>query len=132
MKITDPISDLFTRIRNAFKARKEEVLVPASKMKRELLRILKEEGYLKGYQYQEDQKQGILKIQLKYFGRHQPALKGIKRVSKPSSRVYVKSSEIPYVMGGFGTAIISTSKGLMTDREARSLKLGGEVVCSIW
>ena len=133
MQITDPIADMLTRIRNANNAKHESVNVPASKLKLAIAKILFEEGYIKSYQFVEDGNQGVIKITLKYVnGKQQPVIAGLKRISKPGLRVYAKSEELPKVLGGLGIAIISTSKGLMTDREARKQMIGGEVLAYIW
>ncbi|MDR5693949.1 MAG: 30S ribosomal protein S8 [Armatimonadota bacterium] len=130
--ITDPIADMLTRIRNALQARKASVEIPASKIKREIARILKEEGYVGDVQFIERGPQGVIKIQLKYGPRQERVISGLQRVSHPGRRIYVKAEEIPLVRRGLGIAILSTSKGIMTDREARKLKVGGEVICYVW
>ncbi len=130
--INDPISDLLTRIRNGCQVGKEEVSIPASKMKRSLAEILKKEGYLADVSYVPDRLQGLLVMQLKYDEKGKPVIKGLKRESKPSRRVYVGSDDLPKVRYGLGTAILSTSRGVMTDRQARREKVGGEYLCSIW
>ena len=133
MQITDPIADMLTRIRNANNAKHESVNVPASKLKLAIAKILFEEGYIKSYQFVEDGNQGVIKITLKYVnGKQQPVIAGLKRISKPGLRVYAKSEELPKVLGGLGIAIISTSRGIMTDREARKQGVGGEVLAYIW
>ncbi len=132
MAMTDPIADLLTRIRNGNMVMHESVEVPSSRIKLSIAGILREEGYIKDYEYIEDGKQGIIRIYLKYGPNKQKVITGLKRISKPGLRVYVKKDEIPKVLGGLGTAVISTSKGLMTDKKARTAKLGGEVVCYIW
>jgi len=121
-----------TRIRNALQAEKTDVLVPASKLKIEIARILRKEGYINDFQYIEDGKQGILKLFLKYTPEGEPVISGLKRVSKPGGRVYVPKDRIPRVLNGLGIAILSTSKGVLTDREARRLGVGGELLCYIW
>ena len=131
MPVTDPISDFLLRIRNASKAKKLRVEIPSSKMKQGLAEILKKESYIHDYSIIEDNKQNVLKIQLKYRDGAS-AITGLKRISKPGLRVYKDSSELPRVYNGLGTAVISTSKGLMTDKEARALAFGGEVICYIW
>ncbi|MBI4798817.1 MAG: 30S ribosomal protein S8 [Desulfarculus sp.] len=131
MSIYDPIADMLTRVRNAILARHHEVEVPLSKMKVSVAQALQDEGYILGYETAEDGKQGILRIQLKYSG-NTPVIEGIKRVSKPSRRVYVSHDEIPKVMSGLGVNILSTPRGVMSDRKARKERLGGEVVCSVW
>ncbi|NLU35867.1 MAG: 30S ribosomal protein S8 [Clostridiales bacterium] len=132
MAMTDPIADMLTRIRNALVAKHEEVQVPASNIKKAIADILTEEGYIKGYTVIEDGKQGILNINLKYASNNERVITGLKRISKPGMRVYARKDEIPKVLGGLGIAIISTSKGVMTDNEARKQGVGGEVLCYIW
>jgi len=132
MAMTDPIADLLTRIRNGNMVMHETVEVPSSRIKMSISEILREEGYIKDFEYIEDGKQGIIRIYLKYGPNKEKVITGLKRISKPGLRVYVKKDEIPKVLGGLGTAVISTSKGLMTDKKARSAKLGGEVICYIW
>ena len=129
--VTDTIADMLTRIRNANAMRYNEVSVPASKMKIEFARILKEEGFIKGYKVVKDDAQGSIVITLKYVSKER-VITGLKRISKPGLRVYAKSEEIPKVLNGLGIAIISTSKGVMTDKEARKQNLGGEVLAYIW
>jgi small subunit ribosomal protein S8 len=131
MPVTDPISDFLLRIRNASKAKKFKVEIPASKMKQGLAEILKKENYIHDYSLVEDNKQNIIRIQLKYRDGV-AAISGLKRISKPGLRVYKDSTQLPKVYNGLGTAIISTSKGLLTDKEARALAIGGEVICYIW
>ncbi len=131
MVVTDPIADMLTRIRNANIVRAKSVDVPASKIKKELARLLKEEGYIQDYEVIDDQKQGIIRIQLKFNGKER-IITGLKRISKPGLRVYVEKDQIPKVLGGLGIAILSTSKGIMTDRSARQLGIGGEVLCYVW
>ena len=131
MVMTDPIADMLTRIRNANQMKHLTVLVPASKIKLEILNVLKNEGYITEYEKIEDGKQGVIKVTLKYVNKER-VIKGIKRISKPGLRVYAKSSELPKVLNGLGVAIISTSNGVMTDREARKSKLGGEVIAFVW
>jgi len=132
MVMTDPIADFLTRIRNANSVNHEKVEIPASKIKKTLAEILKEEGFIKDYEYIEDGKQGIIRLYLKYGPNKEKVITGLKRISKPGLRVYVKKDQVPRVMGGLGIAIISTSCGVMSDREARKRKLGGEVICYIW
>jgi small subunit ribosomal protein S8 len=132
MVMTDPIADFLTRIRNASMAHFERVDVPSSKMKLGIAKLLKEEGYIKNYKLIKDKRQGILRVYLKYDETNAPIIGGLERVSKPSCRVYVRHDRIPPVLSGFGTAILSTSKGVLTDREARKQKLGGEIVCKVW
>jgi small subunit ribosomal protein S8 len=131
MPVTDPISDFLLRIRNASKAKKLRVEIPASKMKLGLAEILKKESYIHDYSIVEDNKQNVIKIQLKYRDGSS-AITGMKRISKPGLRIYKDATELPRVLNGLGTAIVSTSKGLMTDKEARSQSTGGEVICYIW
>jgi len=131
MNMTDPIADMLTRIRNAIMARHTRVLIPASKMKLAIARILKEEGYIRDFDLLKDNPQGTLRISLKYVDKR-PVLTQLKRISRPGLRVYTKRDDIPRVRGGIGTAIISTPQGLMTGRRAYQLGLGGEVVCYIW
>jgi small subunit ribosomal protein S8 len=130
--VTDPIADFLTRIRNANQVNRERVEIPASNMKNSLAEILKSEGFIKTYEVLDDGKQGILRLHLKYGPNRQKVISGLKRISKPGLRVYVKKDEIPRVLGGLGIAVISTSRGLMTDKQARQEGLGGEVVCYIW
>ncbi|MGI6413627.1 MAG: 30S ribosomal protein S8 [Syntrophomonadaceae bacterium] len=132
MAMTDPVADFLTRIRNGNMVMHETVEIPSSKLKVEIARILKEEGYIKEFEYIEDGKQGIIRVYLKYGPNKQRVITGIKRISKPGLRVYVKKDDIPRVLGGLGTAVVSTSKGLMTDKKARKEGLGGEVICYIW
>ncbi len=132
MQITDPIADLLTRIRNALSAKHDTVTVPASNMKKAICQILVDEGYIKGFTVEEDGKQGIITINLKYAQGKEAVIKGLKRVSKPGLRIYSNAEELPKVMKGLGIAIISTSKGVMTDREARKQNIGGEVLAFIW
>ena len=132
MVMTDPIADMLTRIRNANMVRHDMVEVPASKLKREIAEILKREGFIRDAEYIDDGKQGILRIFLKYGPNNERVITGIKRISKPGLRVYVKKDEIPRVLGGLGIAILSTSKGVMTDKEARKANVGGEVICYVW
>ncbi len=132
MAISDPIADMLTRVRNAVKAKMNSVDVPASKLKTELARVMKDEGYIKNYKFIQDGKQGILRVYLKYGPGQQATIYGLERVSKPSRRIYVKSREIKPVFNGMGVAILSTSKGIMTDRKARQENVGGEVLCNIW
>ncbi|TDJ56135.1 MAG: 30S ribosomal protein S8 [Ignavibacteria bacterium] len=131
MSVTDPISDFLTRIRNASKARKIKVEIPSSKMKAGLAEILKKNGYIYDYKIDEDSKQNVISVLLKYSDG-EPAISGLKRISKPGLRIYKKSDELPRVLNGLGTAVISTSKGLLTEKEARRQDTGGEVVCYIW
>ena len=131
MTMTDPIADLLTRIRNANTARHESLEVPASNIKKEIVEILKSEGFIKDVEYIEDNKQGIIKIFLKY-SKWERVIKGIKRISKPGLRVYAKANELPKVLNGLGIAIVSTSNGVVTDKIARKNNTGGEVLAYIW
>ena len=131
MTMTDPIADMLTRIRNANTVGHATVEIPASKMKKAIAEILKEEGYIRGYEVIEDGKQGIIKITLKYIGK-QKVIQGIRRVSKPGLRIYAGCEDMPKVMNGLGIAIVSTSKGVMTDKKAREAKVGGEILAFVW
>ena len=130
--MTDPIADMLTRIRNANQMKHPTVSMPASRLKLEILNVLKNEGYISEYEKIEDGKQGIIKVTLKYATNKTRVIKGLKRISKPGLRVYAKANELPKVLNGLGVAIISTSNGIMTDREARLNKLGGEVIAFVW
>jgi small subunit ribosomal protein S8 len=130
--MTDPLADMLTRIRNASLARHEKVDVPGSLLKLEVARILKEEGYIKNFKFTKDDKQGVIRVFLKYEDPKRPVIEGIRRVSKPGRRVYAGSKDLPRVLGGLGIAIVSTSRGVMTDRRAREMKVGGEVLCTVW
>ncbi|MGW8115368.1 30S ribosomal protein S8 [Caproicibacterium sp. NSD3] len=132
MQITDTIADLLTRIRNASSAKHDSVQIPASNMKKAICQILEDEGYIKSYSVTEDGKQGMIKVILKYGEGKRPVIMGLKRVSKPGLRIYSNAEELPKVMKGLGVAIISTSKGIMTDRQARKENVGGEVLAFIW
>lgn len=132
MTMTDPIADMLTRIRNANVVKHETVDVPASNMKKELSRILLEEGFIRGYDVIEDGKQGIIRIQLKYGQMSERVITGLKRISKPGMRVYAAKHEVPRVLNGLGISIISTSKGILTDKQARKENVGGEVICYVW
>ena len=132
MGMTDPIADMLTRIRNANQMKHLTVLVPASKIKLEILNVIKEEGYIEDVEFVEDGKQGEIKVTLKYTEKKERVIKGITRISKPGLRVYAKSTEMPKVLNGLGVAVVSTSNGVMTDREARQQHLGGEVIAYIW
>ena len=132
MQITDPIADLLTRIRNANSAKHNSVDVPASNMKKAIVEILKNEGYIKEYQIIEDGKQGVIRITLKYGPSNEKVISGLKRVSKPGLRYYASAEELPRVLKGLGIAIVSTSKGIMTDKEARKAHIGGEVLAFVW
>jgi small subunit ribosomal protein S8 len=131
MVMTDPIADMLTRIRNATIVKDKVVEVPASKIKRELAKILKEEGYIQDCEIIEDGKQGVIRVYLKYNGKDN-VISGLKRISRPGLRIYAQKEEIPKVLGGLGTAVLSTSQGIMTDRRARKAGVGGEVICYIW
>lgn len=131
--VTDPIADFLTRIRNAQAARHKVVEIPASNMKKEMTKILMDKGYILNYKFTDDNKQGIIKIALKYSGDARiPAIKKVERISKPGLRKYTNSAELPRVLNGLGIAIISTSKGVITDKEARNLNVGGEVLCYVY
>ena len=132
MQITDPIADLITRIRNANSAKHDTVDVPASNMKKAITQILLDEGYIKSFQVVEDNKQGIIKISLKYGSNKSHVITGLRRVSKPGLRIYTNCEEMPKVMRGLGIAIVSTSKGIMTDRQARKENMGGEILAFVW
>lgn len=132
MSMSDPIADLLTRIRNGARAGYPTVEAPASKLKEEICRVLKSEGYIKDATREEDGKQGILRITLKYAGDRVPVIQGIQRVSKPSLRVYTRDRDLRLVLNGLGISILSTSRGVMTDRRARREKIGGEVLCEVW
>ncbi|MBF0528968.1 MAG: 30S ribosomal protein S8 [Deltaproteobacteria bacterium] len=132
MSMTDPIADMLTRIRNAMMIRHDRVDVPASKLKLSIVRILKDEGYIKNFKVIKDNKQGVLRILLKYTDDNKPVIKGLKRVSRCSTRVYLGTDDIKPVLSGLGVGIISTSKGVMTDREAKRQNVGGEMICSVW
>jgi small subunit ribosomal protein S8 len=131
MTMTDPVSDLLTRIRNASDARHETVDVPSSQLKLEITRILKEEGYVSGYTAVQDDKQGIIRIHLRYSAGKKPVISSLDRVSRPGCRVYARKSEIPSVLGGLGICIMSTSQGVLTGKHAQEKGLGGEVLCTI-
>jgi small subunit ribosomal protein S8 len=132
MQATDVIADMLTRIRNASSAKHETVDIPASNLKRSIASILQEEGYIKGIEEIEDGKQGVIRVKLKYAPTKQSVITGIKRISKPGLRVYAAKGEVPKVLGGLGIAIISTSKGVMTDKKARAEGVGGEVLAFVW
>lgn len=132
MAMTDPIADLLTRVRNANMVKHTSVDVPASNVKTKIVEILLEEGYIKGFDVIEDGKQGLIRIELKYGENKERVITGLKRISKPGLRVYAKRTDIPKVLGGLGCAIISTSNGIITDREARKIGVGGEVICYVW
>jgi small subunit ribosomal protein S8 len=130
--VSDPVGDLLNRIRNGQKARFDKLDIPASRMKASVCRILKDEGYIKNYKFIRDDKQGMLRVHLKYGENREGAITGAKRVSTPGRRVYVGHEEIPRVMSGMGISIVSTSKGVMTDRQARKERVGGELLCNVW
>ncbi len=132
MTMTDPIADMLTRIRNANTVGHATVDIPASKMKKSIAGILAAEGYIKGFDVIDDNKQGVIRIQMKYGTDKERVISGIKKISKPGLKVYAKSDEVPKVLGGLGIAIISTSSGIISDREARKLGVGGEVICYVW
>ena len=132
MVMTDPIADMLTRIRNANMVRHEKMELPASNIKREIAEILKREGFIRDVEYIEDAKQGTLRLFLKYGASNERVITGLQRISKPGLRVYAKADEVPNVLGGLGIAVLSTSKGLMTDKEARQQQVGGEVIAYIW
>lgn len=130
--MTDPIADMLTRIRNSNDAKHDSVDIPASNIKKEVAQILLDEGFINGVEYIDDGKQGVIRIALKYGANNEKVISGIRRISKPGLRVYVKQNEIPKVLGGLGIAIISTSNGVVTDKEARKQNTGGEVLCYVW
>ena len=132
MTMTDPIADMLTRIRNANTVGQETVEIPASKMKKAIAEILKEEGYITDFDVIEDDKQGMIKVTMKYGANKERVISGIKKISKPGLKVYAKANDVPKVLGGLGIAIISTSKGIVSDKEARKLGVGGEVICYVW
>ncbi|WP_040225832.1 30S ribosomal protein S8 [Bhargavaea cecembensis] len=132
MTMSDPIADMLTRIRNANMVRHEKLEVPASNMKKEIAEILKREGFVRDVEYIEDDKQGVIRIFLKYGQDNERVITGLKRISKPGLRVYAKTSEVPRVLNGLGIALVSTSQGLLTDKEARAKQVGGEVVAYVW
>ena len=132
MTMTDPIADMLTRIRNANIVGHTTVEIPASKMKKSIAGILTEEGYIKGYDVIDDNKQGTIRVHMKYGMDKEKVISGIKKISKPGLKVYAKANEVPRVLGGLGIAIISTSNGVISDKEARKLGVGGEVICYVW
>lgn len=132
MVMTDPIADMLTRLRNANSVLHDKVEIPGSKIKRAIAAVLKEEGFIRDYTFTEDNKQGMLVLTLKYGPEREKVLSGIKRISKPGLRMYAKSAELPRVLGGLGVAIISTSKGIMSDKKARKAGLGGEILAYVW
>ncbi len=132
MTMTDPIADMLTRIRNANTVRHKVVDVPASNMKKSIAEILLEEGYISDFKVLEDEKQNVLRIKMKYGSNKEKVITGIKKISKPGLKVYAKANQVPKVLGGLGIAIVSTSKGVISDKEARKLGVGGEVICYVW
>lgn len=130
--MTDPIADMLTRIRNANVVRHETVEVPASKVKEAIARILKEEGFIRDYERIDDGKQGILRLHMRYGPDRVRVIRGLKRISRPGLRIYARKDQLPRVLGGLGVAVVSTSKGILTDKEARRQGLGGEILCYIW
>ena len=132
MQITDPVADMLTRIRNANSAKHETVDVPASNLKKAIAQILLDEGYIKSFTVEDNGNQGIIHITLKYLAKKEQVISGLKRVSKPGLRIYAGAGEIPYVLKGLGIAVLSTSKGVMTDKKARELHIGGEVLAFVW
>ena len=130
--MTDPVADMLTRIRNANMARLEKVDIPASKLKIEIVKILKEKGFIKSFKVLRDRRQGIIRITMKYLAGNEKAITGLKRISKPGRRVYADKTEIPRVMGGYGIAVLSTSKGILSDEVCRREGIGGEILCNIW
>ncbi|MBN1567037.1 MAG: 30S ribosomal protein S8 [Acidobacteria bacterium] len=131
MTMTDPVSDLLTRIRNASEARHETVDIPSSKLKTDIVRLLKDEGYISGYSLAEDNKQGIIRVQLRYAAGKKPVISSLDRISRPGCRVYARKTEIPSILGGLGICIMSTSQGIFTGKQAQEKGLGGEVLCAI-
>ncbi len=132
MAMTDPISEMLARIRNAIMAKQEKVNIPASKLKNEIAVILKEEGFIKNFKLIKDRKQGILRIYLKYENETESVIQGLKRISKPGCRIYATQENVPMVLNGMGVAILSTNKGVLTDKVCREQKVGGEVLCHVW
>jgi len=132
MSMSDPIADMLTRIRNAAKAKLNSADIPGSKLKTEIARVLKSEGFVRNYKFIEDNKQGILRIYLKYGDDNSSAMLGLRRISKPSRRVYVRSDDVKPVLNGMGIAVLSTSSGVMTDKQARKKNVGGEILCHVW
>ncbi|TLG77431.1 30S ribosomal protein S8 [Culicoidibacter larvae] len=132
MVMTDPIADMLTRIRNANQMRHESVDVPQSSIKKEIAEILKNEGFVRDVEYIEDNKQGVIRLHLKYGRNNERVITGLKRISKPGLRVYAKAEEVPKVLSGLGIAVVSTSQGVVTDKKARQLNVGGEVIAYIW
>ena len=132
MTMTDPIADMLTRLRNANSVLHDKVEIPGSKIKKAIASVLKEEGFIKDFTFTENNKQGVLTLTLKYGPKREKVISGIKRISKPGLRMYAKHAELPKVLGGLGIAIISTSKGIMSDKQARKVGLGGEVIAYVW
>lgn len=132
MAMSDPIADMLTRVRNAGKAKFNSVDIPGSKMKFELAKLLKNEGYIRNYKFIKDDKQGVLRVYLKYNDKQEHSILRIDRVSKPSKRVYMKGKDVKPVYNGLGIAVLSTSKGIMTDKHARENNIGGEIICNVW
>ena len=132
MSMSDPIADMLTRVRNAIKAKFDTVDIPGSNIKLELAKILKQEGFIKNYKFTQDSKQGILRVYLKYTETHSNVVLGIKRISKPSRRIYMKAKDLTPVLNGMGISILTTSKGIMTDKMARRENVGGEIICNVW
>ena len=132
MGMTDPVADMLTRVRNAAKAKHKKVDIPSSNLKREIARILQEEHFIEGYKELDDKKRQQLRVYLKYIQDEKSAIQGIERVSTPGRRKYVKKTEVPRVLGGMGIAIISTSRGVITDKKARKIGVGGELICRVW
>ena len=132
MTMTDPIADMLTRIRNANTVGHKTVEIPASRIKKSIAGILLEEGYINGFEVIEDDKQGVIKIEMKYGPAGEKVINGLKKISKPGLKVYAKACDVPRVLGGLGIAIISTSKGVVSDKEARKMGVGGEVICYVW
>lgn len=130
--LTDPIADMLTRVRNAVLIKSEKVDIPASRMKLEIAKIMKEEGFIRAYKILKDKKQGVLRITLKYTSENEPTISGLKRISTPGRRVYTDKDGIPMVMGGVGISVLSTSRGVLGDKTCRREKVGGEVLCYIW
>jgi small subunit ribosomal protein S8 len=132
MAVTDPIADMLTRIRNAHLARHEHVLIPASKLKLEIAKVLKGQGYIQKYDLVDDKRHGQIRVHLRYDQDGKPVITGLRRVSRPGMRVYVDAKRVPRVMGGLGISVLSTSRGVLTDRDARRQRVGGEVICQVW
>lgn len=132
MTLTDPIADMLTRIRNAITAKKNEVRIPSSRIKTGIAKTLKDEGYIKGYKFADDSKQGMLTISLKYTQDKKNVISGLKRISKPGCRIYCKSDSIPKVLDGLGIVVISTSQGIVSGKKCEELSIGGEVLCQVW